>query len=341
MKAIVVTQPGAVSFQELPTPEPGYGQARIRTSVCAICASDLTTIDGSDRIRYPAILGHEWCGIVDRVGPDGDATLLDRLCVAENVLADGSEIGFERPGGYGEYFITDARLIQVLPRDYPHPVAALIEPLAVGLRAMRRLRLQAPGDVLVFGDGPIGLIMVMLLQNAGVQEITLVGGRHDRLSLAFDLGARHILNYHDDGDLGQRILDLARSGFPNVIEASGSEDAIQTVLKVAAPQGHVLVLGDYGASRAQFRWNDLLHHEWELIGSNASAGAWPEAVHLATSGALPLERLVTHIVPPERYQEAFALARGRGNGVVKVAIDWLGTGVTERNAGGSSPEMRP
>ena len=65
-------------------------------------------------------------------------------CVAENVLADGGEVGFEHPGGYGEYLVTEARNVQRLPADFPLAKAALIEPLAVTVRGMRRLRLERP-----------------------------------------------------------------------------------------------------------------------------------------------------------------------------------------------------
>ena len=68
MKAIVNTAPGQLEFQELPLPEPGAGQVRIRTGACAICATDLVMIAGWDRTGFPAIPGHEWAGTVDAAG---------------------------------------------------------------------------------------------------------------------------------------------------------------------------------------------------------------------------------------------------------------------------------
>src|SRR4051812_1521803 len=108
MKALVYAAPGALELREVPTPTPGRGQVRIRTAACGICATDLEMIAGAPRVRRPAILGHEWAGVVDAVGAGVDPALVDSAAVAENVVVGGGEIGFEHPGGYGEFLLTDA-----------------------------------------------------------------------------------------------------------------------------------------------------------------------------------------------------------------------------------------
>ena len=86
--------------------------------------------------------------------------------------------------------------------------------------------------------------------------------------------------------------------------------------------GRILVLGDYAGAQAGFAWNRLLLQEIELIGSNASAGAWPEAVRIATEGQLPLARLATHRLPAVRFAEGVELMRGHHAGVIKVVLEW-------------------
>ena len=107
MKAIVNTAPNRLEWLECARPEPGPGQVRIRTGVVGICATDLDVIADWQRLSSPAIRGHEWAGTVDAVGAGGDAGLIGRHCVAENVLADGGEVGFEHPGAYAQYFLTE------------------------------------------------------------------------------------------------------------------------------------------------------------------------------------------------------------------------------------------
>jgi threonine dehydrogenase-like Zn-dependent dehydrogenase len=323
MRAIVNTAPDRLKMQAMPLPQPGPGQVRIRTGACGICATDLAMIAGWERTGFPAIPGHEWSGTVDAVGPGGDESLTGHRCVAENVLSDGKEVGFEHPGGYGEYFLTEAANVQLLPDDFPFAAAVLIEPLAVAVRGKHRLGAGAADPVLILGDGPIGLLMVLVLMQESPRRICLVGGRAHRLALATQFGAAQTLNYHQlSGDFAAALRGQAGAGFPTIIEASGSAAAMNAALEVVQPGGKILALGDYGAERANFRWNQLLHREMALIGSNASAGAWPEAVWLAVKDRLPLDALVTHRLPAERFQEGFALMHDRHSTVVKIVMEW-------------------
>lgn len=322
MKAIVNTAPNRVEWQDWPKPEPGPGQVRIKTAACGICATDLEMIGGWDRTGFPAIPGHEWSGTVDAVGTNVDRKLIGRPCVAENVLSDGGEVGFEHAGGYGEYLVTEARNVYPLPGNLPFPTATLIEPLAVSIRGLRRLGIQKRGSALVFGDGPIGLLMVTLLCKSGMGDVVAVGGRPNRLALAREFGACGTFNYHDAGtNLVAGVTAALGKDFPNVIEASGSATAMQACLDLTGRGGKVLVIGDYGAARADFSWNRLLHRELELVGSNASAGAWAEAVALAASRALPLDRLITQRFPAASCAEALDLMR-TSRDVIKIVMEW-------------------
>lgn len=315
MKAIVNTAPGRVGMQQRPMPEPGPGQVRIRTAACGICATDLEMIAGWQRTGFPSIPGHEWSGTVDAVGPGVERMLLGKSCVAENVISDGGEVGFEHPGGYGQFFLTDAKNVHVLPPGFSLTTAALIEPLAVCVRAVRRLRLENLESAVIFGDGTIGLLMVMLLKARGVRAVTLVGGRSGRLAAAKTFGADRVVNYHDTTPA------IPAGRYPTVIEASGSPKAMAAALDVAALGAKVLVIGDYGTARADFPWNHILHRELEIIGTNASAGAWPEAVRLATCGEVPLAKLVSRVLPADAYAEGLELARSSRD-VIKVVLNW-------------------
>jgi threonine dehydrogenase-like Zn-dependent dehydrogenase len=323
MKAIVNTAPGVLEMRDVPTPAPAAGQVRLRTGACGICATDLEMIAGWERTGFPSIPGHEWSGTVDAVGPGVDASLLGRRGVAENVLADGGEVGFEHPGGYGEFLITDAANVQLLPDDFPFATAALIEPLAVSVRALRRLGMPTPGPTLLFGDGCIGLMLTMLLARDGAGPIAVLGGRDARLALAAELGASSTANYHSFGDdLISEVRSHLGSGFEVVVEASGSPCAFHAALELAAHEGRVLMLGDYSAARAEFPLTRFLQREAVLLPSNASAGAWPEAVRLAVDERLPLDRLLTHRLPADRFAEGLDLVRARRGDVVKVVLEW-------------------
>ena len=291
---------------------------RVRTAFCGICATDLEMIAGWERTGFPSVPGHEWSGMIDAAGPGVDDRLIGTHCVAENVLAGGGEVGFEAPGGYGEYLLVDANNLYFLPPDFPLQLAALVEPLAVCVRAVERLRIENRRNALVFGDGAIGLLMALLLKRESVEQITLVGRRPFRMELARQLGVGRVVNYQDPSI----VTELQKTGYANIVEASGSPQALNTAFTIAPHGAHLLVMGDYGAALAGFTWNDLLHGEIELIGSNASSGMWKKAVDLALSGDLPLGRLATHRFSLDRFTEAFALAHDPNSPAVRVLLDW-------------------
>lgn len=319
MRAIVNTGPGKLDLLDWPQPEPGPGEVRVKTAFCGICSTDLKMIGGWQRTGVPSIPGHEWSGVVNAVGEGVDPGLVGRHCVAENVLADGGEVGFEHPGGYGEMLITAASCLFPLPEAVPLAEAALIEPLAVAVHGIRQLRVDQAERALIFGDGPIGLLMLLLLQNKGISNVVVVGGLPNRLVMAKHLGAAETIDYRR---LEAELPPVLRRAYPLIIEATGSAVALRMAISLAPRGGRVLVLGDYDEARADFRWNDLLHREIELIGSNASAGAWTEAVRLACEGRLPLHELITHRVPVDRFAEGIDLTANRKEQCLKVLLDW-------------------
>ncbi|HDR15371.1 MAG TPA: hypothetical protein ENN79_07830 [Desulfobacteraceae bacterium] len=319
MKAIVNTGAKRVEWKDWPKPEPGPGQVRIRTAFCGICATDLEMIGGWERTGYPSIPGHEWSGVVELSGEGADESLMGRACVADNILCDGGEVGFEHPGGYGEYFFTEAGNIRLLPSEFPLDAAALIEPLAVCVRGMKRLGFIEKRSALIIDDGPLELIFASLLKLENVRNIVCVGGRPARLEMPLSLGADRIVNYHDDAKGVSEAL--GKASFKTVVEASGTASGIKTGLDCAAREGKVLAIGDYGATRADFPWNNLLHNELKLIGSNAGTDAWDEAVSLAVSGKVPLKRLISASFPASHFAHALRTV-SESREAVKIVLDW-------------------
>jgi threonine dehydrogenase-like Zn-dependent dehydrogenase len=163
----------------------------------------------------------------------------------------------------------------------------------------------------------------MLLRRVGVERVVVVGGRPGRLASASELGAVATVNYHDAGsDLATAVRGVSPAPFPSVVEASGSAEAIKAAIELIAPCGRIVIVGDYGAGRAQFRWNEMLQREFDLTGSNSGSGAWPEALRLATDDSFPLCGLVTQRLAAERFAQGMALARSRRGDVIKVVLEW-------------------
>ena len=326
MKAIVNTAPGKLKLLTHLLPQPGAGWVRIRTRAVGVCSTDLKMIAGWKRTSFPAVPGHEWCGTVDASGTGVNPALAGRLCVADNMIP-GGEVGFEHPGGFAEYFLTRAENLYPLPDRFPTHQAVLIEPLAVCLHALDRVKIEKESPVLIFGDGPIGLLLLTVLRQRGVKTIWLVGGQPNRLAAARELGAGEVIDYHE---VSQQSFPgpgkINSQGFPTIIEASGAASALSRAFDLAPHRGRILVLGDYSNARADFLWDDLLHREIEIAGSNASAGAWLAAVRLALDGILPLEKFITHRFPYTQFSEAVEMTAKHKEQCIKVVLEWPAAG---------------
>jgi len=325
MDAIVNTAPGELEMQQHPMPTPGPGEVRIRTLACGICATDLEMIAGWDRTGFPGIPGHEWSGRVDELGSGVDSSLKGRTVVGDNIMPDGSEVGFELPGGYASHFITRAENLVILPNSVNTGHSTLIEPLAVCLRGFNKVKEAllsgTPADVLIFGDGPIGLLQIMLVRQAGAGKITVVGGRESRLTLAKSVGADIIVNYRETENLTDGIRKAAGTeNWPLIFESSGNPTALNAGMELGSVNARILILGDYSSEQADFKWNRILHNELHLIGSNTGTGAWAEAGRLSTE--LQLAQLVTHRFPAADFQSAIQIVKDRTSGAVKVVLEW-------------------
>lgn len=340
MKAIRVQRPGVVGMDDVALPEPAEGQVRIRTACCAICATDLGVIDGWERTPYPTTPGHEWCGVVDAVGTGVTANLIGRKCVGDNILscgkcaacrsADGracltpQEVGFELPGAYGQFFLTEASKLRFPDPKVPSATATLAEPLAVVLRGLGKLRPPPRvGPAAIFGDGPIGLLTVLTLHEAGTGKIILVGGRKHKLALGRAFGAAETHSYKQPTEeIIRRLHTFAPEGFSCAVEASGSVAACQVLLDVAAQDGELLLLGDYGEASVQLRLDRLLHKELHLVGSNTGTGAWDDAVAFLNDHHEILGGMITHVFDAREYEAALKTVREKRDECIKVVLKW-------------------
>ena len=201
-RALVVT--------EVPAPEPGAGEVLVRTMACGICGSDLHAlkhpdafVETSRRAGNPfvmdlgrdVVMGHEFCAEIVEHGPQTTRTLKvgTRVCSRPTVLrATGPQsIGYsnDNPGGYGEYMRLSEALLLEVPNGLATDHAALTEPMAVGVHAVARARLEPDDAPLVIGCGPVGLAVIAALRLHGVHPIVAADFSRRRRELASTVGA--------------------------------------------------------------------------------------------------------------------------------------------------------
>ena len=205
---------------EVPTPEPGHGEVLVRTLACGICGSDLHALKHAERfvenskrsgnprvmdLSRDVIMGHEFCAEIVDHGP-GTARALKagaRVCSRPTLLrATGPQsIGYsnDNPGGYGEYMRLSEALLLEVPDGLTTEHAALTEPMAVGVHAVAKARLERDDAPLVIGCGPVGLAVIAALRLRGVRPIVAADFSRRRRELAVALGADVVIDPAQSG----------------------------------------------------------------------------------------------------------------------------------------------
>jgi threonine dehydrogenase-like Zn-dependent dehydrogenase len=333
MKQVNVHGPDDVRIDEVAEPEPGPRDAVIRVAACGICGSDLryVRLGGlAGPSPQPMPLGHELSGVVEAVGAEVSG-LAPGHRVVLNPTARGNMIGNGgREGGFApRLLVRDAAAGESLfpiPAELPSDVAALAEPLGVGMNAVNRVEAR-PGDrVAVFGAGPIGLAAVATLRDRGVEDVVAVDLSPRRLAIASALGARATVDA-SRGDPWPRLRALhgeeAVLGAPMAatdvyVEASGAAPVIPEILQHAKGEARLSVVALHGTA---IPVNFLLVMIKQL--TIRGAMEYPEDFTdaLALLARRDLSPMISHRFPLERFPEGLAIARDpRAGGKVLIEI---------------------
>lgn len=328
---------GGRSFvvEDTPSVPPGPGEVRIAVAYTGICGTDLHIAHGAmdQRVRVPAVLGHEMSGRVAELGPGveahrvGDPVTVMPLdwcgeCPAcraghRHVCHRLTFVGVDAPGAMQRSWTVPERIVVPLPTDLPLARAALVEPTAVAVHDVRRSRLAAGEHAVVIGAGPVGLLIGAVARGTGA-AVTVLEIDPGRRALAADLG----LTTLDPGavDVAEAVREAtAGAGADVVFEVSGSATGVRLATDLLAVRGRLVVVAIHPQPR-QVDLHRVFWRELELIGVRVyEPDDYAEAVRLVHGGLVPADRLISRIVPLDEVTRAFeALAAG---GDVKVLVD--------------------
>ena len=299
-----------------PPPPPGPGEVQLRVSWCGICGTDLEEWrDGPLFIpvgaphpvtgtKAPLVLGHEFAGVVTVAGEGvtepapGQRVAVDTIvycgtchwCRRGEVIRCPSlgALGLHADGGLAELCNAPARMCLPVPDSVPDDEAALAEPLAVAVRALRRGGLQPGERVAVVGLGAVGLMALQAAIAFGAESVAVVEPLPERRALAMRLGAdRHVTA----GEAAALQADVA-------IECAGTPEAIETAIRALRAGGRAVVLG-IGTRPATVPPLDLVVGEKSIIGSLSHV--WDEdfriALGLLGRGAVRAAPLISDRIP--------------------------------------------
>ncbi|MEU5519584.1 zinc-binding dehydrogenase [Streptomyces sp. NPDC093250] len=329
--AVVVEGPGEHRLVPHEPRDPAPGEALVRVHAAGICGSDREVYQGNrpqGYVRYPLTPGHEWSGIVRRVGAGVPETLVGRKVVGEGFrncqvcdrchagettlcTAGYEETGFTQPGAMAATLTLPARLLHVLPDDADLSAAALLEPAACVAAAALKAN-AVPGErVAVVGTGTLGMFAVQFLRANSPSELLVVGTRGGREALARRYGAT-----------GFRTKDRPLpDDFDMVIETAGSADAARTAASLLRRGGRLVLTGIPAPGADGLDPTDLVVRQLEVhTVFGAPPNAWAHTVRVFAAGLLDPLPLVTHELPLAEFPEAVALVGSGDPRVGKVLL---------------------
>jgi threonine dehydrogenase-like Zn-dependent dehydrogenase len=297
---------------EVPTIVPAEGEVRVRVASAGICGSDLHLL-GYD---LPVIMGHELAGTLDdgtpvAVEPKAPCGECESCRSGERqhcVRGPAMVLGVGRNGGMAEECVVPASALARLPAGLSLGDACVVEPLAVGVHGVRRGQIR-PGDrVVVIGGGAVGLTALVAAQAAGA-TVDLVA-RHEHQRAAADR-----LGGGQPGD-----------GYDVAIEAAGTADALADAIGRCRTRGRVVALGTYWEGTIPLPALELCMREIDLVPSSTFGRSGPSrdidvAVALLAARPEVASTLITHRFPLDAAAEAFATARDRAAGAIKVVLE--------------------
>jgi (R,R)-butanediol dehydrogenase / meso-butanediol dehydrogenase / diacetyl reductase len=305
MSAAVYVGDGKIDVQQVPSPDPGPGEVLVEIAACGICGSDLHMV--FDRYARPgAILGHEWSGIV-AAAPAGSGWATGDRVVGNSSPGCGrcrpcrrgrpsvclnratpDFVGYR--GAFCQYKTAAADSLLRIPDSLPTREAALAEPMAVTLHALRLAGVDREDRVLVTGAGPVGLLLVAVLRARGVSDITVSEPSAVRRRQALAVGARRVVP-PDALETPPMALPVAEP-YDIVFECSGRAAALESGLGQLDYAGTLVVVGT-GFEPPRMNQNRVIIFELEIIGSyNYDDEGFRPAVDLLAEGQLPLGALI-------------------------------------------------
>ncbi|MCL5096642.1 MAG: galactitol-1-phosphate 5-dehydrogenase [Candidatus Omnitrophica bacterium] len=341
MKALVLEDYKRLVYKDVPLPETGPEEVLVQVKACGICGSDVHGLDGSTKRRQPPlIMGHEASGCIVETGSHvngwqkGDRVTFDSTIYCgrcfycrqgfSNRCEHGRILGvacdeYRRNGAFAEYIAVPQHILYRLPEGLSFEHAATMEPLSIAFHGVNRTPLALNHSALVMGTGVIGLLAIQALRLAGCGCIIGVDVIPERLKLARQLGADHVINAAG-GDSIAQVLELTEGrGVHVAIEAVGVTETIELATRCLRKGGSLTIIGNLSPS-IQLPLQVAVMRELSVFGSCASSGEYPACLEMLARGSIRMAPLISAVAPLSDGGKWFERLYNKEPGLMKVIL---------------------
>ena len=341
MRVLRLHGPRDLRMHEEPIPEPGAGEVRLRITSVGVCASDLHYYRdgriGATVVTEPLVIGHEAAGVVDALGEGvtglavGDRVAIEptnpcgecKFCRAGHYNVCPNVRFFGTPpedGCFREYLTWPAGLAFKIPDSMSHDEAAIVEPMAVGIYAVRLAALSGSETVAVLGAGAIGLSVVQAAKVAGGRRIIVSEPVAARRDLAIRLGASDVIDPSNSDAEGEFSRLTDGLGPDVVIECTGEDDATREASRILRILGRLVVVGIPDRDVYTFEASPSRRKEMTVVFCRRSNLCAETAIEWIAEGKVDAACMATHRFPLEDTAKAMELAMSRSDGVVRAIV---------------------
>ena len=340
MKALVKhSAKVGIWMEDVPEPECGTNEVKIKITHTGICGSDLHIYKWDEwaqrTLELPLVIGHEFCGIIEEIGPEVKHYKVGDRVSGEGHITCGScrncragkrhlchktfGIGIQTAGCFAEFLVLPESNVWSIDEEVSSKIAAFFDPFGNAVHTALSYDILGE-DVLITGAGPIGFMCASICEFVGARNVVITDINEYRLDLAKKLGATKTINVSKEKieDCFQE-LDII-NGFDIGLEVSGNPLAFKNLLSHMYNGGSVALLGLLPDS-TQINWDDIIFKGLNIKGiyGREMYETWYKMDQLLKSG-LDISKLLTHELPSDEYEKAFEIMESGQCG--KIILEW-------------------
>lgn len=335
MKAYVLHGVNDLRYEDVPIPECPKGWVIVQVKAAGICSSDIARVFTKGTYHFPTIPGHEFSGVVYSVVDEENQSwegkrvgvfplIPCRECPQckqkqYEMCANYDYLGSRRDGAFAEYVAVPLWNLLPLPNEVPLEVAAMLEPLSVGLHALKKAEIKQTDSVAVIGTGMIGISAAQWAKKYTAGEVVVIGRNENKRYLVESTG----LPYEVHTKAEDKEYDV-------VLEAVGTPESVDLALNLIRPGGKVVLMGNPSGDillTQNTYWRILrkqliVKGTWNSFYDGDNKSDWTEAIEALAKGEVEVKSLISHTFPQERLIDGLQLMRDHKEPYCKIMTTW-------------------
>jgi L-iditol 2-dehydrogenase len=344
MKACVLHGIGDLRLEEVKDSVPGRGEVLIKIKASGICGSDIPRVFTKGTYHFPTIPGHEFSGVIVERGEDVEPSLVGRKAAVFPLIPcrrcgacqvgeyaqckDYNYFGSRCDGGFAEYIAVPVWNAVLVPDNLSYEEAAMAEPAAVAVHALRQVGIEIGDYVAVFGAGPIGLILGQWARAWGAHEVIMIDIDEQKIAFAEKQGFCHGIDSSKTDPVEYINAITHGRGVDVAVEGTGVGAALERCLYSVRPFGRLVAMGNPAGDihLSQRGYWELLRKQITIKGTwNSNFATFPKddwqlAINAMESGQLRVGSLITHRISIDQVWDTLNMMKDKKAFYNKVMI---------------------